>query len=138
MRHVNRRTDIGFWRGNQLIRLSWRPPTISLVPDIAGCLFGPHFLEQFRIILHSHKKTVTETNSVLDILKNQGMVPSEAAEKRLNVYSKYCTDMESILCHKSEFYKSYYGDTIHTLEESTPEKSTMDKMVRIPSTKNRY
>lgn len=120
VRHVDRTADVGFWRGNQLLRLAWRPAMTSLVPDLALCPIGQRHIEQFRVVLLDSEKAVGEVNSSLDLPKSQGDSPLEATDLWQRVYSKYCTDIESALCHKSEFYKSYFGDTVHILEEALP------------------
>ncbi|KAJ2948039.1 hypothetical protein O0L34_g9837 [Tuta absoluta] len=116
------KSNVGFWRGSRLARLSWRPAGPTVAPNLAG---GPQFnfdLELYRIVLWRNIKIIDESNAALDILKACGANPLEASKKWKKLYPKFCTDVNSELFNKDIFDYKYYGKKMITLSEDGQEK----------------
>lgn len=62
---------------------------------------------------------IGETNSAIELLKQQGAEPRRAAEKWTKLYPKNCIDQNSLLCQVSVFEQEYYKGKIRTLEEGS-------------------
>lgn len=52
-------SNVGFWYGNKLVRLSWVPAAPSILPDFCTGPAGPEFVEPFRKILNKKTKIVS-------------------------------------------------------------------------------
>ncbi|XP_052737957.1 uncharacterized protein LOC112055874 [Bicyclus anynana] len=49
--HADAHEDVGLWRGNQLVRLAWRPEGPSIVPEFVSTNIGRTVVESHRILL---------------------------------------------------------------------------------------
>ncbi|XP_075984955.1 ankyrin repeat and MYND domain-containing protein 1-like [Anticarsia gemmatalis] len=124
-RHACLKANVGLWNGTQLVRLSWRPATHNVTPDLMATPIGRSIVAKHRAVLANRTKIVGEVNSAIELLKQCGAHPLVAAQKWTQLYPKTCTDKNSQLYHEDVFERAYYDNQIEMLELLTtrPEPS---------------